>query len=151
MYNPEWEKPMDPDAPPPFSLEGWVDLAPFERHLGMTIKSASAGRAVLTMPFTVKLAQGMGLMHGGAITSLADTAAAMAIKTLLSPGTHFATVSLQTRFLAPVTRGALTALATASPVEGKERTFRGFVEVKDEEDKTVAEFSSEFRMAKKQQ
>jgi len=150
MHNPEWEKPMDPDAPPLFSIKGWVDLAPFERSLGMNITSAEAGTAVLTMPFTVKLAQGMGLMHGGAITSLADTAAAMAIKTLLPPGTHFATVSLQTRFLAPVTRGTVTAQASSGPVESRERTFQGRVEVKDEEGKIVAEFSSEFRVAKGQ-
>jgi len=150
MHNPEWEKPMDPDAPPPFSLQGWVDLAPFERTLGMVIKSAEKGEAVLTMPFTVKLAQGMGLMHGGAITGLADTAAAMAIKTLLPPGTLFGTVSLQTRFLSPVTRGTVTARAAAGPVEGKERTFQGRVKVKDEEGRTVAEFSSEFRVARGQ-
>ena len=151
MYDPEWEKPMDPDTPPPFSLEGWVDLAPFERTLGMVIQSAAGGEAVLRMPFTVKLAQGMGLMHGGAITSLSDTAAAMAIKTLLPPGTHFATVSLRTRFLAPVTRGTLTARAAAARVEGRDRTFRGEVEVTDEDGKKVAAFSSEFRVARGQE
>ena len=148
MHDPAWEKPMDPDAPRPFSLQGWVDLAPFERTLGMAIRSASNGEAILTMPFTVKLAQGMGLMHGGAITSLADTAAAIAIKTLLAPDTRFATVRLQMRFLAPVTRGTITARAAADTAKGKERTFLGRVQVVDEEGKTVAKFSSEFRVAR---
>ena len=60
MHNPDWEKPMDPDAPLPFELGGWVDLAPFEKMLGMDIQSTGDGESVLTMPFAVKLAQGMG-------------------------------------------------------------------------------------------
>ena len=150
MHNPDWEKPMDPEAPLPFTLSGWVDLAPFERTLGMAIKSFGGGNAVLAMPFTVKLAQGKVLLHGGALTSLADTAAAMAIKTLLPEDTHFATVSLETRFLAPVTMGVVTAHARAGRIEEKERTFRAEVKLRDEDGEEVAEFSSEFRVAKNQ-
>ena len=150
MHNPDWEKPMDPDAPLPFALEGWVDLAPFERSLGMTITSFGDGEAVLTMAFTVKLAQGKGLLHGGAITSLADTAAAMAIKTLLPDGTHFATVAMTTRFLAPVRGGTVTARARAVRDLEKERTFRGEVTVSDDGGTVVAEFTSEFRLARGQ-
>ena len=150
MHNPDWEKPMDPEAPLPFSLKDWVDLAPFERTLGMTIQTSGAGNAVLTMPFTVKLAQGKGLLHGGALTSLADTAAAMAIKTLLPEDTHFATLSLETRFLAPVTRGTVTAHARAGRVEEKERTFEAKVKVTDQEGREVAEFFSVFKVAKNQ-
>jgi acyl-CoA thioesterase len=150
MHNAEWENPMDPDAPLPFELEGWVNLAPFEKTLGMSIESAENGDAVLTMPFTVKLAQGKGLLHGGAITSLADTAAAMAIKTLLPAGTHFGTVSLQTAFRAPVTRGTVKAHARAERVRDRERTYRAQVMVTDEEGRDVAEFTSVFRVAKSQ-
>ena len=150
MQNPDWEKPMDPDAPLPFELDKWVDLAPFERTLGMRIESSGGGEAVLTMPFTVKLAQGKGLLHGGAITTLADTAAAMAIKTLLPEDTHFATVEMTTRFLAPVRRGSITARAKAEQDEDKERTYRAEVFVSDDTGAVVAEFWSEFRIAKTQ-
>jgi uncharacterized protein (TIGR00369 family) len=141
---------MDPDAPLPFALDGWVDLAPFERTLGIAIESFGNGNAVLSMLFTVKLAQGKGLLHGGALTSLADTAAAMAIKTLLPEGTHFATVNLETRFLVPVTQGTVKAHATASRVEGTERSYRAQVVIRDKEGKDVAIFSSEFKVAKDQ-
>jgi uncharacterized protein (TIGR00369 family) len=150
MYNPEWEKPMDPEAPLPFTLDGWVDLAPFERTLGMSIKSFGKGEAILTMPFTVKLAQGKGLLHGGAVTTLADTAAAMAIKTLLPEGTHFATLSLEISFLAPVTKGVVTAHATAERIETQERTFQANVGVIDGQGKDVADFSSLFKVARGQ-
>jgi len=150
MHNPDWEKLMDPDAPLPFKLDGWVDLAPFERSLGMKIEFSVDGKATLTMPFTVKLAQGKGLLHGGAITALADTAAAMAIKTLLPEGTHFATVQMTTRFLAPVRGGTVTARATAEKDDDKDRTYRAEVLIMDEEEAVVAEFWSEFRIAREQ-
>jgi uncharacterized protein (TIGR00369 family) len=141
---------MDPEQPLPFELEQWVSLAPFEKTLGMAIQSFGDGQAVLTMPFTVKLAQGKGLLHGGAITSLADTAAAMATKTLLPENTHFATVQMSTRFLAPVMGGIVTARARAVMDQEKERTYRGEVSVADEEGTIVAEFVSEFRLGKGQ-
>jgi acyl-CoA thioesterase len=150
MNKNEWDLPIDPDAPLPFELEQWVSLAPFDKTLGMAIESFGDGAAVLTMPFTVKLAQGKGLLHGGAITSLADTAAAMAIKTLLPEDTHFATVQMTTRFLAPVMGGTVTAHARAVRDETTERTYRGEVSVTDDGGKVVAEFSSEFKLAKGQ-
>ena len=149
MHNPDWEKQMDPDAPLPFELGRWVGLAPFEKMLGMDIRSSGDGESVLTMPFAVKLAQGMGLLHGGAITALADTAAAMAIKTLLPEGTHFATVEMTTRFLAPVRGGTVTAKAKAEQDEGNERIYRAEVFIIDEDEAVVAEFWSEFRLAKR--
>ena len=150
MCDKEWDIPMDPDAPLPFKLSGWVDLAPFERTLGMKIESSGQGEAVLTMPFTVKLAQGKGLLHGGAITSLADTSAAMAIKTLLPEDTHFATVEMTTRFLAPVRGGTVTASAKADRCEEIERTYRAEVMIKDDQEAVVAEFWSEYKVAKDQ-
>jgi len=148
MYNPEWEKMMDPENELPFKLEQWVDLAPFERMLGMRIEQAGNGEAVLTMPFAIKLAQGMGLLHGGALTSLADTSSAMAIKTLLPENTHFATVNLETRFLAPVRKGVVTARARAAAIPGQKRSYRAEVNVEDSSGSLVAVFTSNFKVAR---
>ncbi len=62
-------------------MESWISRAPFERLLHMEIVAAADGAATLTMPFLIDFAQGAGLLHGGALVSLADTAVAMAIKT----------------------------------------------------------------------
>ena len=149
MHNPEWGKMMDPEAGLPFKLDRWVDLAPFEKLLGMRILHAQDGEAVLTMPFTVKLAQGMGLMHGGAITALADTSSAMAVKTLLPEGTHFATAGLETRFLAPVRKGTITARAKASAIDGKDSSFGANVEVQDQDGILAAVFVSTFKVSRR--
>ncbi|KAF0221535.1 MAG: thioesterase superfamily [Geobacteraceae bacterium] len=146
MYDKVYEEPMIEGVPLPFELPAWIACAPFEEYLGMRIEEASGGRAVLTMPFRVKLAQGKGLMHGGAVTALADTAVAMAIKSILPEDTHFVTVEMGLKFHAPVRGG--TVRAVAKVVERDERNIRGEAEVFDANGVKVATFHSVFRVRK---
>ncbi|MEJ2699002.1 MAG: PaaI family thioesterase [Desulfuromonadales bacterium] len=131
-----------------FRLEGWVATAPFEDLLEITVEEAGEGRAVLSLPFKVKFAQGGGLLHGGALVTLADTAVAMAIKTRLPEGTAFATTEIKSRFLAPVREGRVTAVAAVTGPEG--RTFHGQAVIADEEGREVFQFRSVFRVARGQ-
>ncbi len=133
-------------GPHTVKLDQWIDCAPFERLLNMEIVEAAGGRAVLTMPFYEQYAQGAGLMHGGALVSLADTAVGMAIKSLLPPDTHFATTRLETVFLYPVTKGVVTAEASVTRREG--RILEGSAVVKNEEGREVMRFNSEFKVAR---
>lgn len=142
------DQPMRAEGERPFVMEGWIDTAPFEEFIGLRIAEARDGRALLTLPFTVKLAQGGGLMHGGALTSLADTAVAMAIKSLLPPGTQFATTELSMKFLAPVREGMVTARAEVQGPQG--RTFFGEAVLTDDQGREVARFQSVFRVARGQ-
>jgi len=144
MYSDAFDQPMPGDGTVPFELPDWIACAPFEHYLGMRIEEAAEGRAVLSMPFLVKLAQGKGLMHGGAVTSLADTAVAMAIKTVLPEGSHFATVELSLSFHAPVRSGTVRAVATI--VEKDDRTIKGMAEVFDDQGVKTATFHSTFRV-----
>jgi acyl-CoA thioesterase len=146
MYKKVYEQPMMEGAPLPFDLPAWIACAPFEEYLGMRIEEAADGKAVLTMPYKVKLAQGKGLMHGGAVTALADTAVAMAIKSILPEDTHFATVEMALKFHAPVKGGTVKAVARIAEQEG--RTIRGEAEVFDENGVKVASFASVFKMKK---
>ncbi|HKK00900.1 MAG TPA: hotdog fold thioesterase [Desulfuromonadales bacterium] len=116
--------------------------------VGMTIEAAGAGEAVLSMPFAVKLAQEGGVMHGGALTSLAGTSVAIAIKGLLPPGTRFATTSLATRFLAPVTEGRVTAHAKVEGPRG--RTLDGVALLTAADGTEVVRFDCTFRVARGQ-
>lgn len=110
----------------------------------MTIHEAAGGKAVLSMPFLFDLAQGGGLMHGGALVSLADTALVMAIKSLVPPDTPFVTASFEARYLRPLDRGTATAKAHVHHHDG--RTFTGAAIVFDEGDRPVLEFSSQFKI-----
>ena len=147
MYKKVYEEPMIEGAPLPFELPAWIACAPFEENLGMRIEEARDGRAILTMPFKVKLAQGKGLMHGGAVTALADSAVAMAIKSLIPEDTHFATVALDLKFHAPVRGG--TVRAEARVTERDERNIKGEAEVFDENGLKVATFNSHFKVKRK--
>jgi acyl-CoA thioesterase len=133
-------------GPHQFSMDAWISCAPFERLLHMKIVEASDGRATLTMPFLIDFAQGAGLMHGGALVSLADTAMAMAIKSLMPPQSHFATISLETKFLHPVKQGIITAKAEITDRKGQ--ILHGKAIVYDEAQRPVMEFFSTFKIAK---
>ena len=127
-------------------MESWISCAPFERLLHMNIVEASGGRAILTMPFYLDFAQGGGLMHGGALVGLADTAVVIAIKTVIKPQIHFATVSLESNFLHPVKKGIVTAKARL--IDQKKETFRGQAVVYDEGERPVMELYSTYKIAK---
>ena len=127
-------------------MKGWISCAPFERLLNVSILEASGGRATLSMPFLIDYAQGGGLMHGGALVSLADTAVVMAIKSLVPSGSHFATIALEAKYLLPVKKGTVTAKARVVEREG--RILRGRATVYDGENRAVMEFFSTFKIAK---
>jgi uncharacterized protein (TIGR00369 family) len=135
----------DNTGPHHFSMPAWISCAPFEQLLGMNIEKADAGEAILTMPFVRSLSQGAGLMHGGALVSLADTAVVMAIKSVVSPGTHFATITMENRFLHPVKKGVLVARARV--VEHSGCQLKGTCDVFDETDRKVMVFKSVFKIA----
>jgi acyl-CoA thioesterase len=138
---------MEPSTGPHrFRMEGWISCAPFERLLRMQIVEAKNGRATLTMPFLLDFAQGAGLMHGGALVSLADTAVVMAIKSLLPAQTHFATLSMETKFLRPVKKGTVTARAEVT--NQKDEWLQGKATLFDEAERPVVEFLSTFKVAR---
>ena len=146
MYKKVFDLPMVAGTELPFELPAWIACAPFEEYLGMRIEQAAAGESVLSLPYKVKLAQGKGFMHGGAVTALADTAVAMAIKSVLPEGTNFVTMDLGLKFHVPVTGGTVKAVARI--VESDDRNIKGEAEVFDESGVKVATFTSVFRVKK---
>jgi acyl-CoA thioesterase len=70
----------------------------------------------------------------------------MAIKSLVPPKTHFATISLQVEFLHPVKQGVVTARARIVGQEG--RVLQGQATVYDEAGRPVLAFSSTFKVAR---
>ncbi len=129
-----------------FDMPAWISCAPFERLLNMEIQEAKNGKAILSMPFLQELSQGAGLMHGGALVSLADTAMAMAMKSILPPMTHFATIKLESSFKKAVTKGYVKTVAEITSRD--DRIIHGKAIVYDEEEQEIMHFSSVFKIAK---
>ncbi|MEN8250973.1 MAG: PaaI family thioesterase [Bacteroidota bacterium] len=133
-------------GPHEVKLKEWISCAPFEELLGIKIIEAKDGHSHLTMPFVFKLAQGKGLAHGGAVVTLADTTVAMAVKSIVPPDSRFGTISLNSEFLAPVTKGILTAKAKIKLLEN--RMIQGVATVFNEDNMEVMKFSSLFKLGK---
>ncbi len=59
-------------------VQAFIPHSPHARALGITIEEIEADRAVLAMPFKEELVTMGDVVHGGAISSLIDTAATAA-------------------------------------------------------------------------
>ena len=88
-----------------------VDTVPFAKLLGIELDDVSRGTATLGINVRDELKQNHGVVHGGAIASLIDTATAFAIISLLAPGERVTTVDLTITYLRPLTEGRVTAVA----------------------------------------
>ena len=87
------------------------DTNHFPRMLGIEIDSIEDGRAVLSVEVRKELKQLQGVMHGGAIASLIDTAVAFAIVGASEPGDRFTTVEMKINYLSSIREGRVTASA----------------------------------------
>jgi 1,4-dihydroxy-2-naphthoyl-CoA hydrolase len=84
---------------------------PYARLLGLEFVGAERGAATFALDWREELSRMEGILHGGAIVSLLDTAAAFAVLTLLEPGARTVTVDLTVHFLRPVASGRIEARA----------------------------------------
>jgi uncharacterized protein (TIGR00369 family) len=83
----------------------------FPRMLGIEIDTLEPGRARLSVEVRRDLLQLAGVMHGGAIASLIDTAVAFAIVTVSEPEDRFTTVEMKVNYLSAIREGRAVAEA----------------------------------------
>ncbi|HAF16545.1 MAG TPA: hypothetical protein DHU55_02205 [Blastocatellia bacterium] len=106
-----------------------IGTVPYARLLGIEVEEVSSGVATLALEVRKELTQNHGVVHGGAIASLIDTATAFAIISLLAPKERVTTVDLTISYLRPVNGGRLRA--TARVVRAGRRLFVVSAEVLD--------------------
>jgi acyl-CoA thioesterase len=107
-----------------------VDSVPYAHLLGIELDEISPGAAILGLDIRDELKQNHGVVHGGAIASLIDTAMAFAIISVLDPQEKVTTVDLTISYLRPLTKGRITAKARV--VRAGKRLFSVSAEVFDE-------------------
>ena len=113
-----------------------VSTVPFARLLGIELEDISSGCATLVLKVRKELTQNHGVVHGGAIASLIDTATAFAIISVLLPGEKVTTVDLTINYLRPARRGRLKAIAKV--VRAGRRLFGVSADVFDDDGKLTA-------------
>ncbi len=94
---------------PDFDLS--VNTVEYFKTLGIEILEYKDGTSVLKLPFDKKLTQPFGIMHGGALFSLADGACGLAILSTLEEVKPFVTIEMKINYLEPVNSGDTYAYA----------------------------------------
>ena len=113
-----------------------VNSSPYYRLLGMEVTEIREGESRIQMLFKEELTHPYGIVHGGAIASLADSAVAMALISLLEPKDRITTIEFKINFFVPVSKGELKAHAKI--IHKGSKTAVGDVEVINEGGELVA-------------
>ncbi len=87
------------------------ELNHFPKLIGIEIDDITPGRAKLSLEVSEKHRQLQGIMHGGAIATLIDTAVAFAIVGTSEPNAKFTTIELKINYLSPLVEGRVVAEA----------------------------------------
>ncbi len=117
-------------------IQKMLDNLAFAKLIGIELDQINAGVATLGFEVRKDLTQNNGVVHGGAIASLIDTATAFAIVSVLPAGERATTVDLTVSYLRPLTAGR--ARATARVIRAGRRLIAVSAEVLDDGGKLVA-------------
>ena len=89
------------------------ELMPLAATLGIRAEHYEAERVVLAMDWAPSLCTANGLLHGGTVMALADSAgAACAVLNLPEGATGTTTIESKTNFLGAVRQGSVSATST---------------------------------------
>ena len=116
-------------------MEGELPRPPVMDTLGMTGFHAEPGRVVVEMPAETFHYNPLGVVHGGVLSTLLDTAAGCSVHSTLAVGETYTSLDLTVKFLRRVTvdtgpvraigtvvnKGRQTALAQAQLVDAEDR------------------------------
>ena len=142
---PEYEE-LDPRFKA--SLLNWMKTDnPFWSLLGMEIIGIKKGWAKIRLPFTKKLTNGIGVAHGGAIFSPADSAVGMALIGLTERDESISTLEMKINYLKPLSGGEI--IAEAKIVHRGTMTAIGDVEVRDGDSNLIAKGLATYAIVKK--
>ena len=106
------------------------------KQLGFVIEKAGRGKVTLRMPVKALHKQVYGVVHGGVLAALADTAGGLATYMACPRGTRVATVEMKINFLEAVEAG--TVFAEAEVVRRGRHIAVVDCDVRDERGRLVA-------------
>ena len=124
------------------ALRGGVAPPPYFQLLGMRCTGLSDGMAAFEMRASADQYNPNGVVHGGAISSLADSAMGFAVFTTCGPGETFTTAELHVNFIKAVTADSGMLRSTGRVVHRGQQLAVAEAEVFDQQNQLVARASS---------
>jgi len=121
-------------------------LSPYDAFIGISIDDFSEGKVICSVALRDHHLNNGGRVHGGVLTSLADTAAGAAVRTVRPEGKLTATTDLSISFLRPPVGNQLVAVAEV--LHAGKRLFRVEIEIFCLE-KLVAKTNATFMLVEK--
>jgi len=94
--------PLDDEAAERWQRFGQSDQVWFPQYLGLSVEEVRLDYCRMRLTFRPELLQAGGVMHGGALAALLDSALVPAIGGPLADGSQFSTVDLHVQYLRPV-------------------------------------------------
>ena len=92
-------------------MDSLIDMMPFARHLGIELDAADRNEVRARLAWAEHLCTSGGVLHGGAVMTLADTAGALCAFLNLPDGASTSTIESKTNFFRAVREGAVEAVA----------------------------------------
>ena len=93
-----------------------VNNSPFPRHLPMKLVSIELDRAVVACETATCHLQPFGIVHGGVLATLIDTATFWSVFMRLPQDAGLVNIDLKLNYLRPVSNGTITARGAVHPV-----------------------------------
>ena len=109
---------------------------PFWSLLDMEVVDVKKGWAKIRIPFSDKLTNANGMVHGGAIFSAADSATGIALHGLMDKGVQIATLEMKINYIIPVPAGDI--IAESRIIHKGTQTAIGDAEVRNDAGELVA-------------
>lgn len=117
-------------------VEAAREGVPFLKVLGVEVESVGPGSATLLLPVREELMRNDGIIHGGAIASVIDSAFAFAIIPLLGDNERTVTTDMTIHYLRPLSGGVSKTVARV--VRAGRRVITVSAELFDENGKLAA-------------
>ena len=129
----------------------FIEALPHSHALGMRLESISEGSATISMPYDERLIgdPSTGVIHGGAVSALMDTACGAAVMSHPQAGVSTATLDLRIDYMRPATAGQTIRTRAECHHVTRSVAFVRAVATDDDESRPVAMASGAFTVERK--
>ncbi len=121
---------------------GELPPAPIGSHFGMRPTRVEVGEVVFTAEADESAYNPIGVVHGGMVCTLLDSAAACAVHTTLPAGTAYTSLDLTVSYLRPITRDTGPVVARGWVTKPGRRAAFAAADVRDAEGRVLATATS---------